>query len=84
MSVWVMTSPLTIAVALTTDGSRTEHLRISGKLSAAVESGWAAGCWAIAAVASARPSAIGTPRKRRFENIADSLPPSKIPLPPML
>ena len=35
----------------------------------AVESGWAAGCWAIAAAASARPSAIGTPRKRRFENI---------------
>jgi len=59
MSVWVMTSPLTMAVALTTEGmAEPNTVGLLGSFSALVLSGWASAessCWAIAveAVASA-------------------------------
>ena len=72
MSVWVMTAPLTIAVAFTTDGiAAPNNCGFSGSRSALVlsgagpASGWF-DCWATAAVAVTMASAAAPqPQARR-------------------
>ena len=71
MSVWVMISPLTIAVALTTDGMVVPNsCGFSGRRSALTllgAGGWVCGAvavWAIAALAAPSPRTTSTERSR--------------------
>ena len=71
MSVWVMTSPLTIAVALTTDGMAVPNIcGLSGRLSALALFGApvpAASCAAAAVATAIASAAARVPSARRNE-----------------